>query len=536
METDLRKFAMYTMAPLKELLNAINGIISYEGLQASLLNFHEDYSMADAVKGVEGRADEEKIRKHVGHVFSCDYTLKDRLVDTFVKHNISMVMTSVIGEKGKGLAKETIHCWVDKRDDERALGLVRSLNREIRSREGHLKEFLAEMEERHTSLVQIPMEKSLVQVMEREGLLRGTSYGIRPLHGEMVHLLTADSDSKRVCSAAKDMMLIYGSDMGNWMSTKIHDWYEEIGKSLAAVLDTHKPCEIMDGNSPDHRIVTDSKGIHVMVKDRDLDFIEWTNPRVQEQVYGYLALFGKQEWVNPERDSVLQRREIRERSRQPEELDLAGRTELYKRRMWTQLKGAVSLAEQAKAEERKEHMDIKVQDQEKSRELTERQEDLGQGHDKRILFNAAIDHAITLGQSDLAGDLKSDKAMNGRALEGGISLGSVDTSDIYERGFSEKEQYLSDFCWDCMGAKYLSARSEADYGEFVNEVMETPAVRSLLAEDKEFRDLIRCEIEKVIGTVRDMDIPVMETDIRYLQEELNGKERISIEDREEPEY
>lgn len=160
----------------------------------------------------------------------------------------------------------------------------------------------------------------------------------------------------------------------------------------------------MDGNSLDHRIVTDSKGIHVMVKDRDLDFIEWTNPRVQEQVYGYLALFGKQEWVNPERDGVLQRREIRERSRQPEKLDLAGRTELYKRRLWTQIKGAVSLAEQAKTEERKEHMDIKVQDQEKSRELTERQEDLGQGHDKRILFNAAIDHAITLGQSDLAGD------------------------------------------------------------------------------------------------------------------------------------
>ena len=87
-----------------------------------------------------------------------------------------------------------------------------------------------------------------------------------------------------------------------------------------------------------------------------------------------------------------------------------------------------------------------------------------------------------------------------------------------------------------MGAKYLSAKSEADYGEFVNEVMETPAIRSLLAEEKEFRDLIRCEIETVIGTVRDMDIPVMETDIRYLQEELNGKERISIEDREEPEY
>lgn len=118
--------------------------------------------------------------------------------------------------------------------------------------------------------------------------------------------------------------------------------------------------------------------------------------------------------------------------------------------------------------------------------------------------------------------------MNGRALEGGITLGSVDTSDIYERGFSEKEQYLSDFCWDCMGAKYLSARAEADYGEFVNEVMETPAVRSLLAEEKEFRDLIRCEIETVIGIVRDMDIPVMETDIRYLQEELMGKSESAL--------
>lgn len=29
---------------------------------------------------------------------------------------------------------------------------------------------------------------------------------------------------------------------------------------------------------------------------------------------------------------------------------------------------------------------------------------LKEEYDKRILFNAAIDHAITLGQSDLAGD------------------------------------------------------------------------------------------------------------------------------------
>ena len=138
--------------------------------------------------------------------------------------------------------------------------------------------------------------------------------------------------------------------MANRMSAKLHDWYEGIGKSLAAVLDTHKPCEIIDGNSPDHRIVTDSKGIHVMVKDRDLDFIEWTNLRVQEQTYGYLALFGKHEWVNPERDAAMQRREIIDRSRQPEELDLSGKMELYKRKMKTQMKAAVSLVEQAKEE------------------------------------------------------------------------------------------------------------------------------------------------------------------------------------------
>lgn len=350
METDLRKFAMYTMAPLKELFNAINGIVSYEGLQASFLNFHEDYSMAEAIKGEEGKADEAEIRKHVGHVFSCDYFLKDRLVDTFVKNDISMVMTSMVEERGEGLAKETIHCWVDQRDDERALELARSLNLEIRSREGHLKEFLKEMEERQLSIVQIPMEKSLVQAMEWEGLLHGVNYAIRPLHGEMVYLLAEDSDRQRVCSAAKDMMMIYGGHMANRMSAKLHDWYEGIGKSLAAVLDTHKPCEIIDGNSPDHRIVTDSKGIHVMVKDRDLDFIEWTNLRVQEQTYGYLALFGKHEWVNPERDAAMQRREIIDRSRQPEELDLSGKMELYKRKMKTQMKAAVSLVEQAKEE------------------------------------------------------------------------------------------------------------------------------------------------------------------------------------------
>ena len=88
METDLRKFAMYTMAPLKELLNAINGIVGYEGMQATLLNFHDDYSMAEAVKGEEGKAEEAEIRKHVGHVFSCEYSLKDRLVDAFVKNDI----------------------------------------------------------------------------------------------------------------------------------------------------------------------------------------------------------------------------------------------------------------------------------------------------------------------------------------------------------------------------------------------------------------------------------------------------------------
>lgn len=183
----------------------------------------------------------------------------------------------------------------------------------------------------------------------------------------------------------------------------------------------------------------------------------------------------------------------------------------------------------------KEHRD-KAYDLEKSRKMTEREKDLGQGHDKRILFNAAIDHAVTLGQSDLAGDLKSDKAMNGRALEGGISFGSVDTSDIYERGFSEKEQYLSDFCWECMGAKYLPARSKEDYKVFLNEIMETSSIRSLMTEEKEFRDLMRYEIETTIEAVKNFDIPVMETDIRYLQEELNGQERIHIADREEMEY
>lgn len=535
METDLRKFAMYTMAPLKELFNAINGIVGYEGMQATLLNFHDDYSMAEAVKGEEGKAGEAEIRKHVGHVFSCDYSLKDRLVDAFVKNDISMVMTSMIEERENGLVKETVHCWVDQRDDERALESVRSLNHEIRNKEGDLKEFLTEMEDRHTPIVQIPVEKTLVRAMEQEGLLRGTSYAIRPLHGEMVHLLAADSDGRRICSAVKDVMLLYGGDLGNRMSSKIHNWYEEVGKNLAAVLDSHKPCEIIDGNSPDHRIVTDSRGIHVMVKERDLDFIEWTNPRVQEQVYGYLALFTRHERIDPERDFALQRREIRDRSKQPKELDLSGKLELYKRKMGPQIKAAVSLAEQAKADQMKEHRD-KAYDLEKSRQLTEREKDLGQGHDKRILFNAAIDHAVTLGQSDLAGDLKSDKAMNGRALEGGISFGSVDTSDIYERGFSEKEQYLSDFCWECMGAKYLPARSKEDYKVFLNEIMETSSIRSLMTEEKEFRDLMRYEIETTIEAVKNFDIPVMETDIRYLQEELNGQERIHIADREEMEY
>ena len=57
-----------------------------------------------------------------------------------------------------------------------------------------------------------------------------------------------------------------------------------------------------------------------------------------------------------------------------------------------------------------------------------------------------------------------------------------------------------------------------------------------MTEEKEFRDRIRYEIETTIEAVKNFDIPVMETDIRYLQEELNGQERIHIADREEMEY
>lgn len=513
METDLRRFGMYTMTPLKEIFNAINGIIGYGGLQACQLNFHDDYSMAEAIKGTEGRADTDAIKKHIGHIVSCDYIMKDRLVDAFVKDNVSMVMTSVLEEKDNGLVKEKIHCWVDKRDDERAMEIVKALNQELRSKEGQLKDFLVAMQEQQTPIVQISIEKSLLQAMEQEGMLRGIHYGTKPLTREVMQLVVRERDAQYVRSAAKEMLFMCGRSMEAAALSNMQEWYDRMGKSMAAILDAHKPCEIIDGNSPAHRIVTDSKGIHVMVKDRDMDFIKWTDPRVQERVYDYLALYGNQERIDQERNPVGQRKDFLDRHRQPEELETFEKLERYKRMLRPRLKEILLFTEQ-----------------------TERQEELGRGHDRRILFNAAIDHAITLGQSDLAEDLKSDKAMNGRALEGGLSLGSVDTSDIYERGFSEKEQCLSDFCWECMGGRYIMAEVEEDYLPFLDELMREPAVRDLMGEEKEIRQWILCEVKETMEFIQTMEIPVMEMELETLQKGMDGQEKICITDREELEY
>lgn len=495
MAMDEKKLSMYLAGTLKVIFDGLNSALSHGGTNYTLVSY-DGHDFIRESMGDDGKINESLLSRNIGKTVDCSPFMRDKLIAEFERQKVTFAAIETVEPTKDGGVANWCYFATHKSDRDKVDHIIMDLNMMKGEQQMEPSAFLAYTAEKNINIRGIQgVEPEIYETMLKEKSLDFPfcaiknsygSYDIRIPEQEDIKLHDAIVNAVVLCSAHTRTNIIERS----------RDRREQINDAVSKIMDSRKAFVIMDGQSPDHYIRTDSTGFHSIVRtdagEKELDYVERTSPNYQTKAYNILHDYGSfEKMIATDKDIEQQMQKVRDKASLQKEPDINIKVEYYKRSM-------------------SEHI----------RESIER-DYLGRLKDNEVRFHAAIDHAAIIGDDAQKGDLEGDLQLNGRALKGAVEESSIDLSDLNGEAFSLQ------FCETVLGTR---AEENPDARLLLeDEAMANEGLKELAQEPPKIKQAVINEIRQTIEEVRMMDYEITVLDRGEFALEVESKENAFVE-------
>lgn len=340
-DTSLQSISMYLSSTWKAIFDGIDRAISQSGTNFTLVTYGE-HNFVEESKGTDGQIDANKLCINIGNVVECDPLMKDLLVEKLVHDKISFAAVEALEPNSEG--KDVMKCYfaIDRQDKERALSIISDLN-QAQHLEMEPEELWCYCQEKQSDLSGISrIEPEIYDVIKSEQKLNFPYTTLFNRDGS-VELRVPSEFEKAAQNAIIDAVIICSARTREAAIMRKNEHAKQLTDALSKATDNYKPYIIIDSQYPDHFIKTDSKGIHSMIHnsigDREIEFIDRTDPRFQNKAYDILRDYAEIKTIPAtDKDMDAQLEAIRSEASKQQELPLDQKVEYYKRSFVTQIR------------------------------------------------------------------------------------------------------------------------------------------------------------------------------------------------------
>lgn len=495
MAMDERKLSMYLAGTLKVIFDGLNSAINHNGTNYTLVSY-DGHDFIRESMGTDGKIDEALLSRNIGKTVDCSPFMKDKLIAEFERQRVTFAAIETVEPTKSGGVTNWCYFATHKSDRDKVDHIITDLNMMKGEQQMEPSAFLAYATEKNIPISGIQgVEPEVFETMLKEKRLDFPFCAIKNPYGSY-DIRIPEQEDRKTHNAIVNAVILCSAHTRTNIIERTRDRREQINDAVSKIMDSRKSYVIMDGQSPDHYIRTDSGGFHSIIRtpagEQELDFVERTSPNYQTKAYNILHDYGSfEKLIATDKDIEQQMQKVRDKAGLQKEPDINVKIEYYKRSMMEHIKESIE------------------------------RDYLGRLRDNEVKFHAAIDHAVMVKDDTQKGDLEGDLQLNGRALQGTVKETSIDLSDLNGEAFSQQfcETVLGTRAEDDLDARYLME----------DEMKANTGLKELAGEPREIKQAVINEIRQTIEEVRTMDYEITVLDRGEFALEVESKENAFVE-------
>lgn len=495
MAMDEKKLSMYLAGTLKVIFDGLNSALSHGGTNYTLVSY-EGHDFIRESMGANGKIDETLLSRNIGKTVDCSPFMKDKLITEFERQRVTFAAIETVESTKNGGVTNWCYFATHKDDREKVEHITSDLNVMKGDQQMEPQAFLAYTTEKNIPISGIQgVEPEVFETMLKEKRLDFPFCALKNSYGSYDIRIPEQEDRNTHNSIVYAVILCSAHTRTNIIE-RSRDRREQINDAVSKIMDNQKSFVIMDSQSPDHYIRTDSGGFHNIIRtpagEQEMDFVERTSPNYQTKAYNILHDYGSfEKLIATDKDTEQQMQKVRDKAGLQKEPDINVKIEYYKRCMSEHIKESIE------------------------------RDYLGRIKDNEVKFHAAIDHAVVTKDDIQKGDLEGDLLLNDRALKGIVKETSIDLSDLNGEAFSQQ------FCETILGTR---AEEDLDAKLLLeDEIMANTGLRELSEEPREIKQAVMNEIRQTIEEVHTMDYEITVLDRGEFALEVESKENAFVE-------
>lgn len=495
MAMDERKLSMYLAGTLKVIFDGLNSALNHGGTNYTLVSYDGKDFIRESM-GKDGKIDETLLSRNIGKTVDCSPFMKDKLITEFERQRVTFAAIETVEPTKDDGVTNWCYFATHKDDREKVDRITADLNMMKGEQQMEPSAFLAYTVEKNIPVSGIQgVEPEVFDTMLRENHLDFPFCAIKNSYGSY-DIRIPEQEDRKTHNAIVNAVILCSAHTRTNIIERTRDRRDQINDAVSKIMDSRKSFVIMDGQSPDHYIRTDSSGFHNIIRtatgERELDFVERTSPNYQTKAYNILHDYGSfEKLVATDKNIEQQMQKVRDKAGLQKEPDINVKIEYYKRCMSEHIKESIE------------------------------RDYLGRIKDNEVRFHAAIDHAIVTRDDAQKGDLEGDLQLNDRALKGVVKESSIDLSDLNGEAFSQQ------FCETVLGTR---AEEDLDAKLLLeDEIMANEGLKELAQEPREIKQAVINEIRQTIEEVRTMDYEITALDRGEFALEVESKENAFLE-------
>lgn len=501
-ERNVKQLSMYLSRTLKAIFDSLSDALKHDGASWRMVSFDGNDFIHESL-GPNGTIDEKELYRQVGKIADCNPFMKDRLLTEFMHNHVSFAAIETV----EPLKDDKIGNWcyfvTHRKDLDKVESILSELNYPQEKNQMDSAKFRDDCARKNISIVGVSnVEPEVFELMMQQKSLNFPFCMIQEPSG-FYHLRMGIQDERKAREAILNSVILCSANTRKMLLKEKKERDERLHEAAAKMMDNRRSYIIINGDSPEHYVRTDSDGFKAILNkngiEYELECIHRSHPDYQSKAYGVLQGFQEFAIISAtDLDASRQIQQIIECAKMGRKRDIikiedkeAGiytKVEFYKRSFLKYIQKGVE------------------------------QNFLGRLKDNEVRFKAAIDHAVMIGDSVQAGDLKGDLSLNGRALSGYVKESSIDLSDL--NGESFKQQ----FCEIILGTSIITDPLEKKTAE--DEVVINSRLNDLSQESKEVKMAVVDEIRQTIYEVGQMDYEFTEISLEQLAREAELKENV----------
>lgn len=499
-ENNVKQLSMYLSRTLKTIFDCLNDVLKHDGASWRMVSFDGNDFISESL-GPDGTIDEKELYRHVGKVADCNPFMKDRLLAEFIHNHVSFAAIETV----ESLEDDKVANWcyfvTHRKDLNKVESILSELNYPQEKNQMDPVKFRNDCVKKGISIVGVSnIEPEVFELMMQQKSLNFPFCVIQGSSG-FYHLRVGIQDGRKAREAVLNSAILCSANTRRMLLKEKQERDERLHEAAAKVMDNRRSYIIMNADSPEHYIRTDSNGFKAILNkdgiEYELECIGRSHPDYQLKAYGVLQSFQEFAIISAaDPDASRQMQQAIEHTKMGRKRDMiktdekeAGiytKVEFYKRSFLKYIQKGVE------------------------------QNFLGRLKDNEVRFKAAIDHAVMIGDSVQAGDLKGDLSLNGRALSGFVRESSIDLSDLNGEAFKQQ------FCEIILGTSMIA--DPLDKKTVENDMELNIRVNDLSQESKEVKMAVLDEIRQTIHEVGQMDYEFTEISLEQLAREAESKE------------